>query len=172
MSSLSCSECHIQYVGETALPLHKRINIHRKAKTGSVNIIKHFKYSCPQAYFIVQITEKFIRSGYIRGKECQIKKEERLKRGEYWMKNLRAIYLYGLNEKVRDAGNDIPIGTVFPPIPRFASRSEHPRSFRNSIRNINSVDYFFNFVTNILNSNIKNAYNQIRIKLNTLRKSL
>ena len=167
---LSCSECHIQYVGETALPLHKRMNIHRKAKTGCENIIKHFKDSCPQAYFTVQIIEKFIGSGYIRGKVCPIKKEERLRREEYWMKNLRTIYPYGLNDKVRDGGNDIPIGTLFPPIPRFSSRSEHPRSCRNNIGNINSVDDFFSFITNILNSDIKNAYNQIRIKLNTLKK--
>ena len=127
------------------------MNIHRKAKTGCENIIKHFKDSCPQAYFTVQIIEKFIGSGYIRGKVCPIKKEERLRREEYWMKNLRTIYPYGLNDKVRDGGNDIPIGTLFPPIPRFASRSEHPRSCRNNIGNINSVDDFFSFVTNIFN---------------------
>ena len=86
------------------------------------------------------------------------------------MKNLRTIYPYGLNDKVRDGGNDIPIGTLFPPIPRFSSRSEHPRSCRNNIGNINSVDDFFSFITNILNSDIQNAYNQIRIKLNTLKK--
>ena len=167
---LSCTECHIQYVGETTLPLHKRMNIHRKAKTGCENIIKHFKDSCPQAKFTVQIIEKFIGSGYVRGKVCPVKKEERLKREDHWMKSLRTIHPYGLNDKVRDGDNDIPIGKLFPPIPRFASRSEHPRSRQNNILNINSVDEFFSFVTNILNSDIKNAYNQIRIKLNTLKK--
>ena len=96
----------------------------------------HFKDSCPQAYFPVQIIEKFIGSGYIRGKVCPIKNKERLRREEYWMKNLRTIYPYGLNDKVRDGCNDIPIRTLFPPIPRFASISEHPRSCRNNIGNI------------------------------------
>ena len=146
------------------------MKIHRKAKTGCENIIKDFKDSCSKLNLTVQIIEKFIGSGYVKGKVCPVKKEERLKREDHWMKSLRTIHPYGINDKVRDGDNDIPIGKLFPPIPRFASRSEHPRSRQNNILNINSVDEFFSFVTNILNSDIKNAYNQIRIKLNTLKK--
>ena len=40
---LTCSIFNIQYVGETALPLHKRINIHRTVKSGFEYGIKHFR---------------------------------------------------------------------------------------------------------------------------------
>ena len=50
---LSCRNCNFQYVGETTIPLHKRINIHRKAKSGCEYFIKHFKDSCKGSSFSV-----------------------------------------------------------------------------------------------------------------------
>lgn len=67
---LSCNECNVQYVSETAtsLSLHKRINVHSRTEFGCDDIIKHFKDDCVCASFFVQITEIFSGTGY---KTCQ-----------------------------------------------------------------------------------------------------
>ena len=36
--------CNITYVGETALPLYEKINIHLKVKSSCGHMIKHFRY--------------------------------------------------------------------------------------------------------------------------------
>ena len=51
---LSCNQCNVQYASETALPLHKRINLHRRAKSGCENDIKYFKDVCIGASFPVK----------------------------------------------------------------------------------------------------------------------
>ena len=56
---LSCNQCNVQYVGETTLPLHKRINLHSRADPGCKNAIIHFKNVCVHASFSVQIIEAF-----------------------------------------------------------------------------------------------------------------
>ena len=64
---LTCRNCSIQYVGETTIPLHKRINIHRTAKTGCEHIIKH-KECCKDSSFQIQIIEYFEGAGYLNNK--------------------------------------------------------------------------------------------------------
>lgn len=67
---LSCNECNVQYVSETAtsLSLHKRINVHSRTEFGCDDIIKHFKDDCVCASFLVQIPEIFSGTEY---KTCQ-----------------------------------------------------------------------------------------------------
>ena len=43
---LTCSTCNIQHIVETALPLHKRINIYRSTKFCSEYMIKNFRNNC------------------------------------------------------------------------------------------------------------------------------
>ena len=60
--------CYIQYVGEIALPLHKRINIHQTAKL-VVNIWSNiFKNDCAGSSFSIQILEIFEEDGYVNDK--------------------------------------------------------------------------------------------------------
>ena len=54
---LCCSSCLVQYVGESIIPVHKRMNIHRTSKTGCEIAIDHFTNVCPGATFSVQIIE-------------------------------------------------------------------------------------------------------------------
>ena len=55
---LSCLRCNMQYVGETVIPLNKRINIHRTSKVGCDHMIDHFSDTCPNDMFsIIQIIE-------------------------------------------------------------------------------------------------------------------
>ena len=48
---LTCNGCGIQYVGESILPLHKRMNLHRTSKQGCDIFIHHFKEVCPGETF-------------------------------------------------------------------------------------------------------------------------
>ena len=86
-------------------------------------MIKHFREICKGCSFSVQIIEKFCGSGYVNNKVCHDAREIRLQREEYWMKTLRTIYPYGLNERVRHNIDNIPIGNLFPPIPRFSNHN-------------------------------------------------
>ena len=50
---LTCQGCNQQYVGETTIPLHKRINIHRTSEI----VIKHFDKTCIAISFTIQVLE-------------------------------------------------------------------------------------------------------------------
>ena len=67
---LSCDQWNVQYVGETTLPLHKKFNSHRKAKSGCVYVIKHLKDVCVSASFAVQMIEVFPGTGHTRTTRC------------------------------------------------------------------------------------------------------
>ena len=66
---IQCTSCLVQYVGESVIPVHKRMNIHRKNKTGCEITIDHFKNVCPDATFSVQILENLPGNGY---KNCEV----------------------------------------------------------------------------------------------------
>ena len=53
------TQCNVQYIGETTLPLHRRINLHRRVKSACEYVIKNVKDVCVGASFSVQITEIF-----------------------------------------------------------------------------------------------------------------
>ena len=98
---LTRTNSNIQYVGETALPLHKRINIHRNSKSGCKHIIKHFRNDCARSSFTIQILEILPGTEYKNNKICPVERVKRLKREDYWMKTLRTIYPYDLFERAR-----------------------------------------------------------------------
>ena len=54
-------------MGETALPLHKRTNIYRKAKSDCEYMIKHFRNDCVESSFSIQILKIFEGDGYVNG---------------------------------------------------------------------------------------------------------
>ena len=168
---LTCRNCSIQYVGETTIPLHKRINIHRTAKTGCEHIIKH-KECCKDSSFQIQIIEHFEGTGYLNNKIDPESRKIRLEREDFWIKKLRTVYPYGLNERTRDTHTDRPIGLMFPSIPRSRERVVRSRRNRNNHLSNNSTEDFFNNVSSILKNNLKNAYYTIRVMLNNIKKNL
>ena len=169
---LSCNNCNIQYVGETALPLHKRINIHRKAKTGCEYVIKHFKETCKGASFNVQILEKFVGNGYKNNKVDPHDRTQRLDREDHWIKTLRTVYPYGLNERIRQNQKGFPVGCHFPAIPRSRQRVVRSRRGRNN-HNVNmSLETFCETITNILKYEPKYSFYKLRTLLNKLKKKL
>ena len=61
---LTCKSCYVQYVGESVIPLHLRMNIHRKGKSGCEVLINHFKNCCPNSSFTICVIEVLPGNGY------------------------------------------------------------------------------------------------------------
>ena len=170
---LTCNNCNIQYVGETTTRLNERMNRHRTATSGCQHIINHFKDTCVGATFSTQILEKFSGSGYIHNKVCPDARSKRLDREEYWMKTLRTLYPYGLNERARENGDDDTlIGSLFPPLPRTGERQIRTRHKRNVYHQAHSFVNFFDQLNSLLNNNLNISFNTIRIILNKTKKKV
>lgn len=60
---VSCNQCNLKYVGETTLPLDKRINLHRRVRSGWKYFMKVFKDVYVSAYFLVQMIKIFPGTG-------------------------------------------------------------------------------------------------------------
>ena len=119
--------CNIQYVGETTTRLNLRFNSHRTASEGCVYVISH-KKSCIGCSFSIQIIEKIPGSGYgVEDKPDPDVTKVRQTREDFWIKQLRTLYPYGLNERAFDKNNDsavldLAVGRFFPPLPRNGPR--------------------------------------------------
>ena len=82
---LTCLCCNIQYVGETIIPMHSRMNIHRKGKTGCEIAINHYTNVCPGAKFSIRVLEKLPGNGYKNGKRDKEMYKYRLEREDFWI---------------------------------------------------------------------------------------
>ena len=96
---------------------------------------------------------------------------------DVWMKRLRTIYPYGLNEKATDKETNSSvitpaIGKLFPPLPRHASRPSRSRVNRNSNFPALSCRDFFDKLDHLLNNNIRKSFNEIRKMLNLTKKKV
>ena len=135
---LTCKSCNVQYVGESVIPLHKRMNIHRRGKSGCEISINHYKNVCPGSSFTIQIIEVLPGNGYKNGAFDIDMNKYRKEREEYWIKTLRTVYPYGLCEKIKRKGiaEDAPIGRLYPPLSRHGERlSGLDTRTRNGSRN-------------------------------------
>ena len=175
---LSCRCCGIQYVGETVKPLHQRVNIHRTSKEGCEHEIRHRDSVCDGFHFSIQILEKLPGSGYLSdgSMDPEMTKIRRAKEDE-WMKKIRTIYPYGLNEKasekVTDSNTVEPaIGKLFPPLPREGVRGTRSRDNRNSKISAYSTEDFFEKLDNLLTTDLVNSFNEIRKILNNTKKKV
>ena len=143
---LSCVSCGVQYVGESITPLHLRVNVHRRGKSGCEIAINHFRNVCPDNNFTVQILEKLPGNGYIDGRIDPDMRQQRLKREDHWIKTLRTVYPYGLNKRTKGMNEILPVGKLFPSLPRFGSRyiGQRPRAGNQAFI---SVDEFLTRVS-------------------------
>ena len=164
---LTCKNCNIQYVGKTALPLHKRINIHRKDKSRYKHMIKNFRNDCAGFLFTIQILEIFPGTGYKNNKVCPVERAKRHKREEYWMKTLRAIYPYNLNERARKKVVNYHFFSI-------STTKQQCTRYRNNngFSKDHSIADFFTNIQNIIQNNIKDSFYKICIILNNLKKEL
>ena len=92
---MSCMSCNIQNVGVTAIQFHLRMDGHRTAKEGCEHEIRHCKETYNSYNFEYQILEKYPEMTKIRKAHEDI-----------WIKRLRTIYPYGLNENASGKPTD------------------------------------------------------------------
>ena len=174
---LTCLSCNIQYVGETAIPFHKRVNGHRTGKQGCEHEIRHCKEACNGFHFKSQILEKLPGNGYNSSGELDPEMTKlRKSREDEWIKKLRTIYPYGLNEKASDKETDSStlqpaIGKLFPPLPR-SSRFIRSRDNRNNHSSNISCNDFFERLNYLVQHDIHNSFNEIRKTLNLTKKKV
>ena len=119
---LTCKNCLYQYVGETCIPLHERINIHRTAKSGCEIFIDHFSSCCIAQSFNINVIEIFEGDGYKNGRVDEDMRGIRREREDWWMKTLRTIYPYGLNDQHKKKNTTSSVGSLFFPISRYSVR--------------------------------------------------
>ena len=139
---LMCLRCNVQYVGESVIPVNLRMNIHRKGKTGCEVLIDHFSNVCPGSSFSIQILEKLPGNGYANGIVDEQMRKYRLEREDYWIKMLRTVYPYGLNDRTKSMNTDVPIGQLFPSLPRHGLKyvDQRTRIHRNSTVSHSDLD--------------------------------
>ena len=178
---LTCSNCGLQYVGETAQQLNARFNGHRVGmknpkKYGTCKILSnHFnKGVCKGSHYNVQIIEKLEGTGRTEEEAVDPKvTSSRRKREDFWMRTLRTVHPYGLNDRVgddfmRDQASD-RIGKKFFPLKRSFDRGT--RRSKRTGNNKFTLDGFFRDLEERLIHDIKSAMNYIRTSLSCLKKS-
>ena len=148
---LTCMCCGVQYVGESVVPVNLRMNIHRKGKTGCEILIDHFTNVCSGSSFYITLLEKLPGDGYSNGVVDQKMREYRLEREDYWIKTLRTVYPYGLNDRTKSMNADVPIGKLFPPLPRHGNKyvDHRTRTHRNSTNSHPDLDTLMEQLNNI-----------------------
>ena len=147
---LTCLSCGVQYVGESIVPVNLRMNVHRKGKTGCEILIDHFSNVCPRASFSIDILEKLPGNGYLNGSIDAEMRKYRLEREDYWIKTLRTVYPYGLNDRAKSVNSDIPVGKLFPPLPRHGHKfvDQRTRTHRNSTPSHSDLDLLLDQINN------------------------
>ena len=159
---LTCEHCNIQYVGETTIPMNERMNIHRTGKKGCEFMISHFNGPCKGYTFYIQVITKFEGDGYDDSGEVDSKlREQRLEHEDFWIKRMRTIYPYGLNDKAKEYNQGDPrVGRLFPRLPRDSQRSTRTRNRRTV--NAQTHEDFFHEVYMKFYNEPKEAFNFTR----------
>ena len=173
----TCLTCNVQYVGETVQQMNERMNGHRTAKDGCKHEITHYKEACDGYNFQYQILEKLPGDGYDSSGEMDpVMLTIRKAREDEWIKKLRTIYPYGLNESASDKETDssvlhTAVGKLFPPLPR-SNRSYRSRENRNNHTSNVSFTEFFEVLENLIQNDLQKAFNEIRKILNVVQKKV
>ena len=178
---ITCDRCRLQYVGETCQKLNERFNCHTSAmrnpsKLSYCEILnKHFTVGhCKGSTYSVCIIEKLDGTGQTdRG--CMDTRFTAARKAQetYWMKELRTVYPYGLNDRVGDepktSNTHINVALRFKSLPRKNKRIGRGRSHNGT--NTMTPSDFINKFKQYLNDDITSLPNFIRISLFSMKKS-
>ena len=173
----TCLSCNVQYVGETIQQFNLRNNGHRTAKEGCEHEIRHCKEACNGYNFQYQILEKLPGNGYNSSGEIDLDMlKVRKAREDEWIKKLRTIYPYGLNESASDKETDSSVlhpavGKLYPALPR-SSRSVRSRGNRNNHSSNLSSSEFFQSVDDLIQNDLHNSFFEIRKILDRVKKKV
>ena len=103
-------------------------------------------------------------------------RKHRLERENHWIKTLRTIYPYGLNEKANNhnsvCGDSSSVGKLFPSLPRYGIKLRRAKTNRNKHTTKTNSKLFFQEVDNIIQDDIKNSMYKIRILLDHIKKGM
>lgn len=107
---ITCNNCKIQYVGETKRSLRARIGEHLRSiknpnKANCKFFAEHYNQNPLCTSFKVQIIEQMEKNA-----SDKLNKEELLKQEKYWIKKLRTLAPYGLNDKFNNQNYN---GSIF-----------------------------------------------------------
>ena len=86
------THCGFQYVHESIIHLNLRMNSHKKRKSGCENSIDHYRNSCKNATFSIQIVKTLPGNAYKNGLKDNAMLEYRLQHEDYRMKTLLTVY--------------------------------------------------------------------------------
>ena len=167
---LTCTSCFCQYIGETCIPLNKRLNIHRTATSGCEIFIDHFSTCCKGKSFTMQVIEIFEGDGYKNGIVDAEMRSVRKEREEWWMKTLRTVYPYGLNDQAKGKSSTASIGSLFFPLSRYSNRpNKRTRNKKSRSTQTKTAQDIFDEIWQLLTTtNNQQTANLIRTKLSTL----
>ena len=167
---LTCTSCFCQYIGETCIPLNKRLNIHRTATSGCEIFIDHFSTCCKGKSFTMQVIEIFVGDGYKNGIVDAEMRSVRKEREEWWMKTLRTVYPYGLNDQAKGKSSTASIGSLFFPLSRYSNRpNKRTRNKKSRSTQTKTAQDIFDEIWQLLTTtNNQQTANLIRTKLSTL----
>jgi hypothetical protein len=182
---ITCNNCAMQYVGETACVLSERIFHHKSAihdlpkgiTNGCKKLPAHFTTGlCSGSNYTVRILEKLEGNG----RTGPHKKDPidptltriRRAREKHWMLKLRKVFPFGLNDRVngewiRWSDDATPVSSKFPKLCRSERVSKGNRSNQNS-----TLDSFLDSLKVILDDRVKDAMNFLRVFLFSARRSL
>ena len=103
---ITCNECGIQYVGETGRVVRSRLSEHKNGISGNHKgckiLYSHFKHGCKT--FNIHIIEAIFDS-----KDKAKNLENRQKREDFWIRELKTKYPYGLNDKLHNENTSTSI---------------------------------------------------------------
>ena len=128
------------------------------------------------ATFLIQVTENLRRNGSKNGIKVNYMLEYLLQHEGYWMKTLRTVYPYDLNEIIKCLNKDSPMVKLFLALPRYgehftdtisqSKRRNHDLSF--------DIDIFFNFFKKFLlrdgTDKCRKIYLDVKFKIHNILK--
>ena len=101
-------------IGKTTLSLYEKINLHKRAKSGYMYVIKNVKAVCVSASWSVQIIEICPGTEYKNRMVCPVNRETRLGKEDCWIEILRTSYVYSLNKRKRRPDPNLPAACSIP----------------------------------------------------------
>ena len=136
---ITCRRCGIQYVGETGQQLRKRMNNHRASirNLQPQPIYKHFN---SDGHSLEDLTMQPIERVELSDDDDEVSlHSKRLHREDFWMRELKTIQPYGLNDNVRSVGNISKL-PVEPVVWRYFNQHKRGRKYKPRRRHSHRPD--------------------------------
>ena len=178
---ITCSNCKLQYVGETSQKLNERFGWHKsclkdpKKYSFCKKLSAHFNEGlCKNANYTVSIIEKLEGTGRTERNAMDVQsREPRKSRDTQWMLEVRTVYPYGLNDRIGDEYKDenthSAVFNKFPSLPRNFPRITRGKSHIGIAKM--TKDTFLHDLDELLSNRIQETPNYIRIVLSSSKKS-